>query len=101
MRVIHLACGLALTMGLFLGGLSAASAQGGDATQACTPDAMRLCSEFIPDRDKVKMCMLRKRAQWSAECRAAMGGGRRERVRRVYHHPYYHSRARHYYHHHK
>lgn len=104
MRIVHFVCWLALSAGLFLGGLSAASAQSQEATQACTPDAMRLCSEFIPDREKVRACMLRKRAQLSEACRTAMAGGRPERVRRVYHHVYhhvYHRRVRHYRRHHK
>ena len=37
---------------------------------ACTPDAWRLCSDQIPDVDAVKACMIAKRAQLSAACRA-------------------------------
>ena len=96
MRIIRLVCGLALPVSLLLGSVVAASAQSEDATQACTPDAMRLCSEFIPDREKVRTCMLHKRSQLSEACRTAMAGGRKERVRHVYHH-----RVHHYYHHHK
>lgn len=95
MRMMRFVCWLALPAGLLLGSLNGASAQGSDeARQACTPDAMRLCSEFIPDAEKVKSCMLRKRAQLSEACRLAMRGGPREHGRRVYHH-----RARHYRHH--
>jgi hypothetical protein len=54
---------------------------------------MRLCSEFIPDRDKVRICMMHKRSQWSEPCRAAIAAGKKEH--RGYRHP------RHYYHHHK
>ena len=49
MRIVHLAGTVALLALLFcrLGG---AYAQGSDAArQACTPDAMRLCSNVIPD----------------------------------------------------
>jgi hypothetical protein len=95
MRIIRVVCALALPMSLLLGGLNTASAQSEDVTQACTPDAMRLCGEFIPDREKVKVCMLRKRAQLSEACRTAIAGGRREHEHRVYRHP------RHYYHHHR
>jgi hypothetical protein len=95
MRIIRLICGLALPVSLVFGGISVASAQGEDATQACTPDAMRLCGEFIPDRDKVRICMMHKRSQWSEACRVAIGGGRHEREHRVYRHP------RHYRHHHE
>jgi hypothetical protein len=93
MHIIRLVCGLALPVSLFLGGINTASAQGEDPTQACTPDAMRLCSEFIPDRDKVRICMMHKRSQWSEPCRAAIAAGKKEH--RGYRHP------RHYYHHHK
>jgi hypothetical protein len=90
MRTLRFVCWLALPVGLLIGGMNAASAQGSEeARQACTPDAMRLCSEFIPDAGKVKNCMLRKRGQLSETCRTAMrGGGRRYghgRYRRVRH----------------
>jgi hypothetical protein len=76
MRSMSLACRLALPLGaLVLFGLEGANAQAVDARQACTPDAMRLCSEFIPDVPKVTACMRAKRAQLSPECRLAMNGG--------------------------
>jgi hypothetical protein len=87
MRIIRLVCGLALPVSLFFGGISAASAQSEDATQACTPDAMRLCSEFIPDREKVRTCMLHKRSQLSQACRAAISSGKKERGHYHPHHP--------------
>lgn len=31
--------------------------------EACTPDAMRLCGQFIPDADRIETC--------SAQCRVA------------------------------
>ena len=36
--------------------------------QACTPDAMRLCGEFVPDVDAITACMVRKKAQLSPQC---------------------------------
>jgi hypothetical protein len=76
MRTMRFVCWLALPVGIVLCGLNAAGAQGSvDAREACTPDAMRLCSEFIPDAEKVKTCMLAKRAQLSEACRTAMSGG--------------------------
>jgi hypothetical protein len=49
-----------------------AAAQGtSQQQQACTPDAMRLCGEFIPDVAKITACMGKKRAQLSPACRAA------------------------------
>jgi hypothetical protein len=94
MRMIRLVCSLALPVGMLLGSLSAASAQGSEAArEACTPDAMRLCNEFIPDEAKVKSCMLRKRSELSEACRLAMRGGgstggaeRHHRYRHRHHH---------------
>jgi hypothetical protein len=42
------------------------------ARQACTPDALRLCSDYIPDVAKITACMRAKSAQLSEPCRAAM-----------------------------
>jgi hypothetical protein len=36
---------------------------------ACTPDAFRLCEDAIPDREKVKACLVAKKRQLSPECR--------------------------------
>jgi hypothetical protein len=53
-------------------GFTPAAAQGSaEQQQACTPDAMRLCGEFIPDVAKITACMSRKRASLSPACRAA------------------------------
>lgn len=92
-------CRLALPLGaLILGGLGGAGAQGVDVRQACTPDAMRLCNEFIPDEAKVRSCMLAKRVQLSQECRLAMGGGPRVRERHYVHGYHEHHYYRHYHH---
>jgi hypothetical protein len=40
--------------------------------QACTPDVMRLCNEFVPDVAKITACMNRKRALVSQTCKAAI-----------------------------
>ena len=85
MRIVHLACTLCFVTGILFCLGDGANAQGGasDAVrQACTPDAMRLCSDVIPDVPKVTACMKRKSAQLSQECRTAMrseGGGKRTR----------------------
>src|SRR4051812_25066054 len=52
------------------------TAQGSNATELCTPDVMRLCSEFIPDRGRIIACMKAKRSQLSAGCLAAVGGNK-------------------------
>ncbi len=85
MRTMRFVCWLALPAGLLIGGINAASAQSDDVRQACTPDAMRLCSEFIPDAAKVKTCMMRKRGELSEACRNAIAGAH-HKGRRVYHH---------------
>lgn len=105
MRTIHFVCWLALPVAALLCDLGAAHAQAVNVEQACTPDAERLCSEFIPDRDKVARCMISKRRLLSVECRTAMAAGhhveRRHYVRRYherrvrhvtrhYHHYYHH-----------
>ncbi|WP_339037051.1 hypothetical protein WHZ78_05605 [Bradyrhizobium symbiodeficiens] len=36
--------------------------------QACSPDAMRLCSEFVPNVDAITACMIKKKAQLSPQC---------------------------------
>ena len=38
--------------------------------QACQPDAMRLCSEFIPDVERITACMVKNRIRLSPPCRA-------------------------------
>jgi hypothetical protein len=89
MRSVQFVCRLALPVAALLFGLNLASAQGVDVRQACTPDAMRLCADFIPDVPKVTACMTAKRAQLSQECRSAMiaprhPAARRRQVRSTY-----------------
>ena len=38
--------------------------------QACTPDAMRLCGAYVPDVDRITVCMIQNRSQLSPGCRA-------------------------------
>jgi hypothetical protein len=94
MRTILQVCRLALPVGaLLLCGIGGVRAQvPADVQQACTPDAMRLCNDTIPDVAKTTACMKAKRAQLSQECRVAMAGGSgRGGERRVtYHHHYRH-----------
>jgi hypothetical protein len=76
MRIVRVACWLALLGGVVLFSLNGARAQGSpEAQQACTPDAMRLCSDAIPDVPKVTACMKAKYSQLSEACRLAMRGG--------------------------
>jgi hypothetical protein len=95
MPTIRLVCALALPAGILLGSLGTASAQGSDAArEACTPDALRLCSEFIPDEGRVKSCMLSRRSQLSEACRLAMRPGPAGRERGEERHHYHHRHHR-------
>jgi hypothetical protein len=95
MRTILHVCRLALPVGaLLLCGMGGAGAEvPAEVQQACTPDAMRLCSDVIPDVAKVTACMKAKHAQVSKECRVAMAGGNSGGGggRRVYHHYRHHA----------
>lgn len=77
-----------LLAGLFFIGVSAAGAQDGTAEQrqACAPDAMRLCSDVIPDVPKITKCMIAKYNELSAPCRLTM------RHSAAAHRPYRHPR---------
>jgi hypothetical protein len=78
MRIVYFVCWLVLLAGALAFRLDGAAAQGSDAARdACTPDAMRLCAEFVPDVAKTTACMKRKYSQLSAPCRIAMRGGAR------------------------
>ena len=37
---------------------------------ACTPDAMQLCSQAIPDVTRITQCLIQKRRQLSPACTA-------------------------------
>ena len=95
MRTMRLTLRLALPVGAMICALTAAHAQSDAVREACTPDAMRLCSEFIPDANKVRSCMMRKSRQIGPECRAAMragGGGGGRHARGHYRHASHHCR---------
>ncbi len=49
---------------------TAASAYTQEQQQLCTPDAMRLCGDAIPDVDRVTACMMAKQSQLSDGCRS-------------------------------
>jgi hypothetical protein len=70
--------------GLLLGcmvGIGPAHAQAGnpEAEAACTPDVMRLCNEYIPDRGRIVSCMRAKRHQLSRACRVFFAGKKKRR----------------------
>jgi hypothetical protein len=97
MRIIAIVCRRVLPLGFVLSlgchlGVGTAAAQVVDVRQACTPDAMRLCRDFIPDEGKVKSCMMARRRELSVECRTAIAATHHgHRVARVRHgHSHHH-----------
>jgi hypothetical protein len=79
-------CGVAtvLTVLLAAGGATPASAQASDASERCTPDVMRLCSEFVPDADRIVVCLKAKRRHLTRSCLTALqpqGGKHKRRTR--------------------
>jgi hypothetical protein len=63
----------AATFGMALGLLvqpGAGLAYTPEQQQACTPDAMRLCGEFVPNVDAITACMIQKKAQLTPQCAA-------------------------------
>ena len=64
----------ALVLALITGTLSplAANATPQDDQQACMNDAMTVCSQFIPDRERVGACLVANRSRISVACRAAI-----------------------------
>jgi hypothetical protein len=43
--------------------------------QACTDDVYRLCNQFIPDAEKISVCLIQNRRQLSPACRAVFSRG--------------------------
>ena len=81
---------LGATLGLALGFLlmadtTRASGQTADAAELCTPDVMRLCSEFVPDTDRIVSCLKSKRRKLTGRCLEALlpkVKGKKRRARR-------------------
>lgn len=59
--------GLAVTLASFTG----ATAQPSEMQQrmACMGDALRLCPQYIPNKDQIRRCLLAQRTSLSAGCR--------------------------------
>jgi hypothetical protein len=75
--------GLAVAATGLLAPVAPAMAYTAEQQQACTPDAMRLCSSFIPDVDRITACMIEKKSQLSPECRRLFRPGPEVGARRV------------------
>ena len=62
--------GLVLAAVLFASaGSTPAFAYTPEQQQACTPDAMRLCGDYVPDVDRITACMIQRKSELSPECR--------------------------------
>ncbi len=51
---------------------AAATADDQQGQQACMTDAMTVCSQFIPDRQRVAGCLMSNRQRISVSCRMAL-----------------------------
>ena len=54
------------------------------AKAACEMDALRFCGSAIPDRDRVKSCLLQNLNSLSPDCRSQFREGRAANRRRRY-----------------
>jgi hypothetical protein len=61
-----------LAVALFCIALIPIAAKADDNQQACMSDAMTVCSQFIPDRQRVASCLISNRSRVSAPCRTAL-----------------------------
>jgi hypothetical protein len=52
--------------------LSTAPSYADDDHFACMSDAMSICGQFIPDRERVARCLMANRGRVSLACRAAL-----------------------------
>jgi hypothetical protein len=79
--------GLLLAVGF---GAAPAAAQGTpQQQQACTPDVMRLCNQFVPDVAKITVCMAHNRSKIGQACRDAFpvaSHGRKHTTHHTSHH---------------
>jgi hypothetical protein len=81
LRQASLILTIATTMSIFSAHQSFAFSA--EAQQMCTGDAFKLCSSEIPSIPKITACMISKRTQLSAGCRAVMDkelGGKGKKV---------------------
>jgi hypothetical protein len=73
MRTERIALGMALAIGgLVVQGAASAEEYRGTLEQqmACTPDVWRLCSDQIPDTNRIVACLQQNTPQLSSACRA-------------------------------
>ena len=61
-----------LIVGAMLAGVTTAPAETPEQRQACTDDAFQLCSDAMPDRERVFACLVQNRHVISPLCREGM-----------------------------
>ncbi len=68
--------GSMLFLAVFSSALATAALAGDQQAQesqnACVSDAMTVCGQFIPDRERVAHCLLSNRTRVSGPCRVAL-----------------------------
>ena len=84
MRIFSVAAAV-ISLGVAVNAGSAMAQPVANAEQACTPDAMRLCSEFIPDEKRITACLKKNRRNLSTDCRKVFSGGGPAKRRRHHH----------------
>ena len=75
MRTERIALGMALAIGgIVAQGAASAEEYRGTLEQrmACTPDVWRLCSDQIPDTNRIVACLQQNTSQLSSGCRAVI-----------------------------
>jgi hypothetical protein len=63
---------LTLALLAFAAAPAAAQPNAQEDQNACMNDAMTVCSQFIPDRERVAGCLINNRTRISPPCRAQM-----------------------------
>ena len=75
------AAGLAATVTLLWAALPAAAEERGteQERQVCTPDVFRLCTAFMPDPNRITVCLQQNISNLSPACRVVMNGSVQQR----------------------
>jgi hypothetical protein len=70
---MKISSGLALALlCLALVPLTAKAEDDGEGRRACMNDALTVCAQFIPDRDRIASCLVSNRERISAPCRTLL-----------------------------
>jgi hypothetical protein len=69
-RKVGIALAIAACCAAYTSAPASAGAQ--EDQQACMNDAMTVCSQFVPDRDRVASCLISNRSHISPACRMAL-----------------------------